>query len=274
MTKQTDGATTTEVRHILGLSGGKDSTALAIYLRTRLPRIEYIFTDTGKELPETYQYLDRLEAYLGKRIVRLNGARTFDELLAARNGFLPSPKMRWCTQYLKIRPFEQYVGDDPAVSYIAIRVDERHRTGYISTKPNIKARYPFVEDGLTKQDILRILSDSGLGLPEYYRWRSRSGCFFCFFQQKAEWVGLLREHPDLFAEAMRYERVDQATGERYTWQSGESLEELARPERVQQILEEKERRNARARMRPNLPLLEVFSPDSDDEERACLICHL
>ena len=60
------------VRHILSLSGGKDSTALAIYMRDSIPELEYIFCDTGSELPETKEYLDRLEVYLGKPIKRLN----------------------------------------------------------------------------------------------------------------------------------------------------------------------------------------------------------
>ena len=53
-----------KIRHILSLSGGKDSAALAVYLRDRVPRMEYIFHDTDKELPDTYEYLDRLEGYL------------------------------------------------------------------------------------------------------------------------------------------------------------------------------------------------------------------
>lgn len=61
---------TKPVRHILSLSGGKDSTALAIYLRDRVPEMEYIFHDTGKELPDTLDYIERLEAYLGKRVIR------------------------------------------------------------------------------------------------------------------------------------------------------------------------------------------------------------
>jgi len=56
------------VRHVLGLSGGKDSTALAVFMRDRVPQMEYVFCDTQKELPETYEYLDRVEAYLGKKI--------------------------------------------------------------------------------------------------------------------------------------------------------------------------------------------------------------
>ena len=59
------------VRHVVGLSGGKDSAALAIYLRDRLPDLDYVFSDTDKELPETYDYLANIEAYLGKKIIRL-----------------------------------------------------------------------------------------------------------------------------------------------------------------------------------------------------------
>ena len=42
------------VRHVLGLSGGKDSSALAVYMKDKVPEMEYYFCDTGKELPETY----------------------------------------------------------------------------------------------------------------------------------------------------------------------------------------------------------------------------
>src|SRR5258706_12166214 len=119
------------VRHILGLSGGKDSAALAIYLRDRVPQMEYVFTDTQKELPETYEFLAKLEAYLGKPIVRLNAERGFDHWLKLYNGYLPSTRMRWCTRQLKLRPFEQYVGEEPVISYVGIRADE-DREGYVS----------------------------------------------------------------------------------------------------------------------------------------------
>ena len=43
--------------HVLGLSGGRDSAALAVYMRQNHPELEvdYFFTDTGKELPEVYE---------------------------------------------------------------------------------------------------------------------------------------------------------------------------------------------------------------------------
>jgi hypothetical protein len=267
------------VRHILSLSGGKDSTALAIYLRDRIPELEYVFCDTGKELPETYEYLGRLEAYLNRSIVYLkHDGKGFDELLQMRRGFLPSPKVRWCTEYLKIKPFEKYAGDDLCYNYVGIRADEPHRKGYISTKPNIIARYPFVEDGITKQDVIRILEESGLGLPAYYEWRSRSGCYFCFFQQRIEWVGLLERYPELYEQAMQYEKEDLETGERYTWVSTESLQELRQPERVQQIKEEHQRQLERMaqKHRPNQTLLEALDLQTTEtgNEDSCLICHL
>src|SRR5437660_7372694 len=105
----------------------------------------------------------------------------------------------------------------------------------MSTKANIKPVYPFKEAGIVEADVFRILEENGLGLPKYYEWRTRSGCYFCFFQRKAEWVGLKERHPDLFEKAKEYEKVDEEQGVRFTWSHSESLEELAAPERVREI---------------------------------------
>ena len=266
-----------EARHILLLSGGKDSTALALYMHDIYPEIdlEYVFTDTHKELDETYEHMSRIEAYLGKEITRLQSGldeRGFDHYLKLYGGYLPSSQMRWCTKNLKIKPFERYIGDELAYLYIGIRADE-HREGYISTKPNLIPIYPFKEDGIVKDDVIRILEDSGVGLPDYYKWRSRSGCYFCFFQRKSEWVGLFENHPDLFEEAKTYEKEEEG----YTWQQGESLSELIHPDRIQQIKEGERKRKeaARARRKPQT-LAEMFTGEYDDwdDDEGCLICHL
>jgi len=281
-----------KARHILSLSGGKDSSALAIYMRDReawrqrlgkqcretdnIVEMEYIFCDTKEELQETYEYLDILEAFLGKRIVRLSDDRGFQHWLQVYGHYLPSPNMRWCTRMLKLIPFEKYVGEDLVYSYVGIRADE-DREGYVSKKPNIVAVFPFKEDGITRDDVIRILNESGASLPKYYEWRTRSGCYFCFFQRKAEWVGLMEHHPDLFEKAKEYEKVNEATGERYTWSQGESLEELSRPERVAEIKANHTRLvKLERKSRPNRPLVEVLTDVLDDEEAeaGCLICHL
>ncbi len=264
------------IRHILSLSGGKDSTALAIFMRDRVDNMEYVFCDTEQELPETYEYLDRLEVYLGKEVKKLkHDGKGFEELLQARRGYLPSAQARWCTEYLKIKPFEKYVGNDFCYSYVGIRADEMHRKGYVSTKPNITAQYPFIEAGINKADVFRILEESGLGIPKYYEWRSRSGCYFCFFQQRVEWVGLLENHPDLYEKAKKFEKENPETGERYTWASRESLNELQDPNRVAQIKDEHKHRQEmlKNKYQANQTLLQVLGNQEEDNE-GCLICHL
>jgi 3'-phosphoadenosine 5'-phosphosulfate sulfotransferase (PAPS reductase)/FAD synthetase len=276
----TDGADTQTVRHVLGISGGKDSSALAVYMRNRVPEMEYFFCDTGAELPETYEYLNRLEAALGKSIVRLNADRDFDHWMEVYQGTLPSPQMRWCTKNLKIKPLEDWVGDDKVISYVAIRADE-NRLGYVSTKPNIEAVFPFREDGIDKDGVMRILDEAGIGLPDYYEWRTRSGCYFCFFQRKHEWVGLKERHPDLFDRAVEYEdkvryRHTAMKGRNYTWSQGESLPELIERKDEIEAKHEAALERAAKRIKPNRPLLEVLSDalDSDDDEAGCSVCHL
>ena len=101
-----------QVRHICGISGGKDSSALAVYMRDRVPEMEYFFCDTGAELPETYNYLDKLETALGKPIARLNARKGFEHWFTVYRGALPSPQMRWCTKKMKIEPLEEWIGDE------------------------------------------------------------------------------------------------------------------------------------------------------------------
>lgn len=263
------------VRHILSLSGGKDSAALAIYMRDRVPEMEYIFHDTGKELPETYEYLGRLEALLGKKIISTTPDHSFDKWLDVYGGMIPSNHRRWCTRMLKLKPFEDYIGDDPVINYVGLRADE-DRVGYISHKPNIKTVYPFRDDGLVRADIIRILEESKLGLPTFTKWgRTRSGCFFCFYQQKIEWVRLKERHPDLFEEAKKYEYANKVNGNAFYWSGDEPLEELEKPERMEQIKRNWEKSQERARKSSSSLLHILGGLEEEEEEReGCLICEL
>ena len=276
------------IRHICGISGGKDSSALAVYLQDKVPEMEYFFCDTGAELPETYEYLTRLEVILGRPIARLNAQRGFDHWFEMFRGTLPSPQMRWCTKNMKIKPIEDWIGEAPAFSYVAIRADESNRKGYISTKTNIKTRFPFIEDGIDRDGVMRILEDAGIGVPAYYEWRTRSGCYFCFYQRKAEWIGLAERHPDLFDRAVAIEQKvlrdagiggdadfgSQAMrGRQYTWSGGETLSELL--SRRVEILERHEAAMSRVNQtRANTPLIEVLTEalDEDDATVPCTVC--
>ncbi|WP_422384237.1 phosphoadenosine phosphosulfate reductase family protein [Roseibium album] len=272
-------------KHVLGLSGGKDSAALAVYMRQHHPEIEidYFFTDTGKELPEVYEFLNRLEGFLGKPIISLNPDRDFDFWLKQYKSFLPSAQTRWCTRQLKLRPFEHWIQkflDEgmEAISYVAIRADEQYREGYSSNKDKLKISLPFMEAGIDKIGVMELLDSSGLGLPKYYNWRSRSGCTFCFFQQKIEWVRLMEHHPQAFEEAKAYEKTAVESGSPFTWSQGESLEDLAKPERIAQIKANHEARVARqkanAQSNPLRPDDEPIDIDTlYGQSKICLTCH-
>jgi hypothetical protein len=359
----------------MGISGGKDSAALAIYMKTKYPGldIDYYTCDTGKELDETYQLIEKLEVFLGKKITKLRAVENshlnpFDHFIDFKGYFLPSSLVRWCTRSLKLEPFERYIGSDPTVSYVGIRGDE-DREGYISTKTNIQSIFPFrrsiwseeviktvlsnsniermldlfssvdlenrsarflellgqpigmdfhiqqkhhliidlnvrdfnrlvfaalkdtnyplalesnfplVEDdsNLVREDIFKLLEESGVGVPEYYKKvpfevngekgeysRSRSGCYFCFFQQRIEWVWLYEQHPDLFFQAMEYER------DGYTWGQNESLAELIRPERIEQIKLEFIQKTKGVK-KPSPFLLDILD---EEEEVGCAACFL
>lgn len=379
-----------QVRHVLGISGGKDSAALAIYMKDNYPEldIEYYTTDTGEELQETYDLIDRLEIYLGKPILRLEYGKdvqnhqfsAFELLYLSKRRYLPSSQNRWCTQYLKLKPFEDFIGNDPVISYVGLRGDE-DREGYISKKiqsvypfqkniwgvrvtdymlstsnysrlidiareldisdsPDFKEileqpislrfstrhklklllnqdtklfnkmtfqfmkgfppsennagkteyplalinDYPLINDesNLVKEDIFSILRNSGVGVPKYYEEiefevdgqigkyaRSRSGCYFCFFQQKIEWVWLYEQHPDLYRKAMEFERG-------YTWNDKESLAELVQPERILQIKRDflQKQRKAEQSREDNSPLLMYKLQDLVDEEEGCAACFI
>ena len=169
------------------------------------------------------------------------------------SGFLPSPQARWCTRKLKIEPFERYGGPDTALSYLGIRADE-DREGYTPKKPpvisdrhNITPVYPFKDDGVVLGTVRGILETSGIGLPDYYRWRSRSVFCFCLYQQIGESQRLRTEPPALFERAKGYERPTNAT--RYTWVHGRSLSDVE-------------------------AIGDQYPVQSVDEVEGCVICHI
>ena len=197
------------------------------------------------------------------------------------------------------------MGDDIAYSYVGIRADE-DRIGYLSTHANIKPVYvykpkaftaynldkltysqpvtikefenmginlPIKEGGYCLADVKRLIEDSGIGMPAYYSWRTRSGCFFCFFQRKYEWVKLAEKHPDLFDQAKQYESHED--GRIFTWCQGETLDQILA--RKDQIIADYEKKVVREKANaPNKPLIEALEAvlDKEDLVKPCTVCTL
>ena len=205
-----------ETRVIIGLSGGADSTVLAlfaaVYLAPRYPNLQYVFTDTKAEPESCYETLDKIEEITGVRITRLEPEAGLFEKIEEYNGFLPNSRARWCTRELKIAPLIEYMKTiDPDHGYISlagIRADEPDRDGIAlqHSMENASAAYPFMDLGITKHMVFDIL-DRSVGIPSTYQFRSRSGCFSCFFQRNQELIGLLDHSPESFAETEAKEKL-------------------------------------------------------------------
>jgi 3'-phosphoadenosine 5'-phosphosulfate sulfotransferase (PAPS reductase)/FAD synthetase len=203
--------------YLLPVSGGADSSALAILMHALFPnqRFEMVFTDTLADDPSIYETLNMLERYLGKEITRVAPDRGLFELIDHYNGYLPSPQARWCTRELKLVTFskwiKQYEGRQKWM-FVGIRADESGRLAF--TIDEVETVMPFIDMGMRREDIFSVL-DRTIGIPKLYRVRSRSGCTVCPFQRRSEIVGMLQEKPVEFVKGMKYEKLAPADASRH-----------------------------------------------------------
>lgn len=175
---------------------------------------------------------------------------------------------------MKIKAYEKFIGSEKVYSYIGIRADE-NREGYISNQNNIVAVYPFKEEGVDRAGVYKILEDSGLGLPKYYEWRSRSGCYFCFFQRTIEWVGLLEKHPDLLRRPKPSRMGYKGDDVQFTWVQGRTLDWI-RKNKEEIKLKHNERMLKQIQDKPAQNIHDVFAKvtNEDDLGKACIVCDL
>lgn len=194
-----------ERKHIVAVSGGKDSTAMALRLRELNPDQPYMFvcTPTGDELPEMFEHWVNVGKILGQAIIpimRIEGG--LNELIA-EYGALPNWRQRWCTRQLKIEPYIKFLRDvGPCVSYVGLRADEPLRVGGIwdeVTGIDVERSFPLREWGWGLNDVFRYLKERDVCIPK------RTDCARCFFQRLGEWQELLAEHPELYDHAENQE---------------------------------------------------------------------
>lgn len=208
---------------IVALSGGKDSTAMALRLAECEPNdYEYVITPTGNELPEMFAHWRRLGELLGKPLKPIG--RWSLEGLIMKYQTLPNWRMRFCTREIKIEPFQRYaLQRAPAVCYVGIRADEADaREGtYHTGITGVTQDCPLVRWGWDINDVKNYLRKRGVEVPE------RTDCAACFFQTIAEWWRLWKLHPDEYEKAEGWEEMTGHTlrsAQRDTWPAG--LKEL------------------------------------------------
>lgn len=189
-----------EPRHIIGLSGGGDSTAMALWLTENEPReYEYICNATGNELPPLFAHLATMEELLGKQIRRV-GYRTDLYGLIDEVKMVPNFRARFCTRMLKIEPTIDYFETLPrgSVLYVGLLADEEEREGLYGE--DIKVRFPLREIGWTKGDVKAYLRQRGVVIPP------RTDCAVCPYQRISQWYELWRDHPDEYTKGVAIEQ--------------------------------------------------------------------
>ena len=190
------------VAHIVGLSGGKDSTCMALALREKEPRpYTYVYTPTGDELPEMDAHMRKIESIIRQPVWRITNGTLAAQ--TERKKALPNSRMRWCTPALKLKPFGWFMkAVAPCVAYVGLRADEDEREG---TRPGGDSApaatestqdFPFQRWGWGEEEVWAYLNDLGITIPD------RTDCARCPFQKLGEWYNLWLNHRDIYASAM------------------------------------------------------------------------
>ena len=233
---------------VLSLSGGKDSTAAALWLREQGIEHVRVFQDTGWEHPALYAHLDYLEEQLGP-IIRLrsdidvapeyaNAVADIERRLgvasspmvrwAVKKAMFPSRMRRYCTQELKVRPFLKWARaqDDDILSVVGIRAEESAaRSGLAEREAmpgaeDIEIWRPLIR--WTLADVVDIHARHNVKpCSLYLEGASRVGCWPCIMANKAELsilskddarIGIIRDVEALVARAVTDKKHVYANG--------------------------------------------------------------
>ena len=207
----------------ISFSGGRTSAYILHHILEAngdLPdRVQVTFANTGREMPETLDFVQECSQRWGlkvtwleyKREPKKNSYQVVSHNQAAREGepfadliksrsYLPNAVARFCTAELKIRPMKQYlmsIGWERWVACLGIRADEIRRV-----KEDSKDRWtfwhPLVDAGVTKADISSFwkAQDFDLKLLNSNGTTPLGNCDMCFLKSEATLASIAKEHPD------------------------------------------------------------------------------
>lgn len=206
----------------VGISGGKDSTALLLWAvyESGLPHTQIVasFCDTQNEADCTYEHIYKLSRDVFP-IVWLQSEGFFQ--LAKRKKRFPSPKARFCTQELKLKPSKSFIESlseyGEVVGMSGIRRGESPARAKMSEWGNPLESYFNIQEwrpliDWTLADVIAIHERYGVALnPLYMAGARRVGCFPCIMSGKPELRMIAKKYPERFDKIRQHEEEMKST---------------------------------------------------------------
>jgi 3'-phosphoadenosine 5'-phosphosulfate sulfotransferase (PAPS reductase)/FAD synthetase len=180
-------------------------------------RVVVSFQNTGREMPETLDFVQDCGDRWGVKIVWLEYRPTkpwheivshnsasrngepFDALIAKRK-MLPNVAMRFCTEELKVKTARRYcraLGWPNWTTARGIRADEAHRATPSRDK-RITHWHPLADAGATQADVAGFWAGQpfNLRLPFRDAGNPFGNCDGCFLKSEADKAALMRHYPE------------------------------------------------------------------------------
>jgi len=198
--------------NIISFGAGQNSTAMIIMMKNEGIKIdEIIYSETGNEMPQTYIFLKEFKKWCLKNNLKFVEVKS--ELGSVKSYYeekkiIPYRMFRSCTDKFKVRPINKYLKekykDQEITIFMGIANDEVKRAKKMINKKKIQYKFPLIEKEIDREGCIKIIKEEGLSIPV------KSGCYFCPFQSKKEWVKLYKNYPDLFNETILFEKNGRA----------------------------------------------------------------
>lgn len=184
----------------ISFGGGVNSVAMMLLMLDEGWDFEAVFSDTGVERPETYEYLNML-LRMGFKITWLkptkDGIGNLYDYCWHYQMIPPSFGGRWCSVHFKRNPIMEH-SEKPCFHNVGYDFGELHRIKE-TIEDGVVTRFPLVEAEMTRYDCEQLIKKHGLPVPV------KSGCYFCPQQTYQQWRHLRKEHPELWCKAVALE---------------------------------------------------------------------
>lgn len=200
------------MKNIVSFGAGQNSTAMIIMMKNKGIKIdEILFAETGNEMPMSYTFLKEFEPWCKKNNLKLTKVKSHLGTIREfyfQNKIIPYRMFRSCTDKFKVRPINKYIketyGKEEINMFMGIASDEIKRATRMKDRRTTFYKFPLIDWGVDRDGCIEIIKKEGLSVPV------KSGCYFCPFQPKGEWIKLYKENPALFDDSILFEKNGRA----------------------------------------------------------------